>query len=185
MTAEKHDLREWVETYAADLVGWAAFKLSDEELARDIVQDTFLVAAEKIGDFKGKSSPRTWLFAILNHKIIEIYRKKARTPIPADEEILTASFGGDGMWDTSKRPQPWDTNDPNLLDDEDFRAVLKKCMEALPAKWNACMKMKYLLNKNGDEICQELGITPTNFWQMMHRAKLNLRECIDRNWFQY
>jgi RNA polymerase sigma-70 factor (ECF subfamily) len=38
------------------------------------------------------------------------------------------------------------------------------------------------MGKKGEEICQELGITPTNFWQIMHRAKLQLRECIENNW---
>jgi DNA-directed RNA polymerase specialized sigma24 family protein len=40
------------------------------------------------------------------------------------------------------------------------------------------------MNKNGDEICQELDITPTNFWQIVHRAKLQLRNCVKENWFE-
>ena len=55
-------------------------------------------------------------------------------------------------------------------------------MNALPEKWNAAMKLKYLTEKNGENICQELGITTSNFWQIVHRAKLQLRDCIDKNW---
>jgi RNA polymerase sigma-70 factor (ECF subfamily) len=40
------------------------------------------------------------------------------------------------------------------------------------------------MDKKTEEICQELGISTTNYWQMMHRAKLQLRECIDENWFK-
>lgn len=56
-------------------------------------------------------------------------------------------------------------------------------MDNLPEQWNACVKLKYLMQKKGEEICQELDITPTNFWQIMHRAKLNLRDCVETNWF--
>ena len=39
-------------------------------------------------------------------------------------------------------------------------------------------------SKKGEEICEELGVSPTNFWQIIHRAKLQLRECVDTNWFK-
>ena len=183
MSKQKHDLSEWVELYTSELFSWALHKLSDEELAKDLIQDTFVAAAEKIQDFRGDSAPKTWLFSILNYKIIDVYRKKAKLPVTTNTSIFTDFFDEDGSWLKTKRPQPWHDDDPHLLDDHDFQLVLKKCMDALPEKWNSCMKFKYLMNKPGDEICQELDISPTNFWQIMHRAKLNLRDCIDKNWF--
>jgi RNA polymerase sigma-70 factor (TIGR02943 family) len=183
MTAKKYDLSEWVETYAQDMFRWALFKLSDEELAKDIVQDTFLAAAEKLDGFEGKSTPKTWLFSILNFKIIDLYRKRAKSPDTVRQSFMDF-FDEDGDWFVNRRPKAWDHEETNLLDDHDFQLVLKKCLEALPEKWNACVKLKYFLDKSGEDICQELEITPTNFWQIMHRTKLNLRECIDGNWFQ-
>ena len=55
-------------------------------------------------------------------------------------------------------------------------------MDALPEKWSTSVKLKYLSGKKGELICKELGITPTNFWQTIHRAKLKLRDCIENNW---
>ena len=37
---------------------------------------------------------------------------------------------------------------------------------------------------DSDEICKELQITSSNYWVLMHRAKLQLRECMDLNWFK-
>jgi DNA-directed RNA polymerase specialized sigma24 family protein len=34
-----------------------------------------------------------------------------------------------------------------------------------------------------DEICKVLDITPTNYWVILHRARLKLRECLEKNWF--
>ena len=41
---------------------------------------------------------------------------------------------------------------------------------------------KYLTDKNADEICQELEITLSNYWQVVHRAKLLLKKCLEMKW---
>ena len=172
-----------VNQFTDDLLSWASYKVSDTELAKDLVQDTFLAATEKIASFKGESSPKTWLFSILNYKIIDHYRAKIKRPLKLETQTFSNFFSDDGEWRPDKKPQDWHNDEKHLLDDADFQSILKECMDALPEKWNTCVKLKYLMNKNGEEICQELGIAPTNFWQIMHRAKLNLRDCVESNWF--
>lgn len=48
MGKEKHPIHEWGETYTEDMFHWAFHKVSHQELAQDLVQDTFLAATEKI-----------------------------------------------------------------------------------------------------------------------------------------
>ena len=179
----QYNLTEWVDTYTDDLFSWALYKVSNDEVASDLVQDTFLAAAEKIDSFKGDSTPKTWLFSILNFKIIDHYRKKVKEPIKMEEDALLSFFNKDNEWKKDKMPNDWNAEDQHLLDNNEFQRILKKCMDALPEKWSISMKLKYLSGKNGEEICQELDITNTNFWQIIHRARLNLRECIETNWF--
>ncbi|MGC9375130.1 MAG: sigma factor-like helix-turn-helix DNA-binding protein [Bacteroidales bacterium] len=62
---------------------------------------------------------------------------------------------------------------------------MQKCLDALPAQWNTCVKLKYLMNKKSEEICQELDINPSNYWQIIHRAKVQLRDCVETKWFQF
>jgi RNA polymerase sigma-70 factor (ECF subfamily) len=176
------NLTEWVENYTSDLYSWALHKVSDPELASDLVQDTFLAAAEKIDGFKEESTPKTWLFSILNHKIIDYYRKKVKQPVKVDNQVFSTFFDEGGSWKNEKRPQNW-AEEPHLLDDDEFQEVLKQCLDALPETWNTCVKLKYLSEKKGEEICQELNISTTNYWQIIHRAKLQLRDCIEQNWF--
>lgn len=183
MAFEKRDLAKWVEEYTDELYSWALYKISDDELAKDLVQDTFLAAAEKVSEFKGESSPKTWLFSILNYKIIDIYRKKVNKTELREPSGLADFFDEDGSWQIEKMPKDWHDHEENLLDNAEFEYVLKECLEALPEKWNTCVRLKYLTEKNGDEICQEVGISSTNFWQIIHRAKLQLRDCVETNWF--
>ena len=184
MTSNTANLSLWVEKYTEDLYKWAFHKLSNAELARDFVQDTFLAAAEKSDTFEGKSSPKTWLFSILNHKIIDYYRKKVNQPVSMENQSFLNFFDDNESWNKNKKPHQWkNESDSHLLDDEEFRTVLKECLNALPEQWNICVKLKYLMEKKGEEICQELDITPSNFWQIIHRAKLKLRDCIENNWY--
>ncbi len=184
MTIKKDELSAWVEEYTSELYSWAYHKVSNDVLAADLVQDTFLAAAEKIASFKGDSSPKTWLFSILNHKIIDHYRKKVNRIETWEEQSFSGFFDAGGSWVETHKPKHWDEEDEkHLLDNDEFQQVLEKCMDALPEKWSACVKLKYLTEKNGDEICQELNITPSNFWQIVHRAKLQLRDCVEKNWY--
>ncbi|HAM99207.1 MAG TPA: RNA polymerase subunit sigma [Marinilabiliales bacterium] len=177
-------LTEWVNAYTSELYSWAQHKVSDIELAKDLVQDTFLAASEKMVAFQGDSSPKTWLFAILNHKIIDVYRTKVQKTVNFENESFSNFFDQYGGWKQEKRPESWDEENGNLLDDIEFQLILKKCLDVLPEKWSTCVKLKYLSGKNGDEICQELDIATTNYWQIIHRAKLQLRDCVDKNWFK-
>ena len=97
-------LSEWVETYATELFNWAYFKVSNPDQAKDLVQDTFMAAAEKIESFKAESSPKTWLFSILNHKIVDYYRKKVNQPQSLENQSFSNFFNSDGDWRSDKKP---------------------------------------------------------------------------------
>ena len=182
---ENKNFINWVNEFTNELYKWAYHKTSSVEIAEDLVQETFLAAAEKLSAFKGDSSAKTWLFSILNHKIIDYYRKKVNQPINLENNTLTNFFSEDGSWRQDKSPKDWNEDDGHLLDNIDFQQILKICLDPLPEKWSTCVKLKYLSEKNGEEICQDLGLSTTNFWQIVHRAKLQLRNCINDKWFEY
>ncbi|MBS3776794.1 MAG: sigma-70 family RNA polymerase sigma factor [Bacteroidales bacterium] len=180
----QQDLSEWVESFTGELFARAYYKVSDPELAKDLVQETFLAASENYSTFKGKSSPKTWLFSILNNKIVDHYRKKVKQPVNTDDQILADFFDENKEWKHAHRPKDWKENQKNLLDDDEFLEVLNKCLDELPSNWNTCVKLKYLTQKKGKEICQELNISQSNYWQIIHRSKIQLRDCIEKNWFK-
>ena len=128
MQAEEKSLTYWVDSFTEDLFSWAFQKVSDVELAKDLVQDTFLAAAEKIDSFKGDSSPKTWLLSILNHKIIDFYRKKGNKHISLDNPSFTNFFTADGSWHSNKQPGDWEEEVQHILDNTDFQKVLQKCI---------------------------------------------------------
>ena len=60
---------------------------------------------------------------------------------------------------------------------------LLHCMSILPEKWRAVFSLRVVDELDTETVCKELDITSSNLWVILHRAKLQLRECVERNWF--
>ena len=179
------ELSEWVRLYTNEMFAWAYQKTADQELSEDLVQDTFLAASERINSFKNKSEPKTWLFGILKNKIADHYRKSLRqnkTSLFTPEQLSTF-FGSDDRWHISTRPVVWAGEPEHLLDVPDFNRIFDGCIENLPKAMHACIRLKFIEEKKGQQICEELGFTSTNYWQLIRRAKLQLRACLEQGWF--
>ncbi|MBI1221240.1 MAG: sigma-70 family RNA polymerase sigma factor [Bacteroidetes bacterium] len=180
-------LEDWIMQYSDHLYSWASYRLNDPELAKDLVQDTFIAAYQSFDRFEGRSSEKTWLTSILNNKIRDYFRKNKHQIFSLNEQSgernLDEYFDSTGAWKPEYRPSLLD-EDQALLDVPEFRAILYGCLDALSDRFRKVMVGKFLDTKDSTELCQELGISASNFWQILHRAKLQLRNCLDTNWFK-
>src|ERR1700688_4711790 len=177
------DPHKWVNAHADYLYSFAISRINDEEQARDLVQDTFLAALEKVNNFEGKSSERTWLTAILKNKIIDVYRKKSSglkiTDVKEAEQEQRDFFDEDtGHWIFEHGPKEFGIEDKDHIVNKEFEQILQKCLQKLPVLWKAVFTMKHIEDEPTDTICTELKVTASNFWVIIHRAKLNLRACL-------
>lgn len=180
MTPNPHD---WLQQHGDYLYRFALARLRDPHQAEDVVQET-LLAAIKTASFAEQSSPRTWLTGILKHKIIDLMRKQAReTPVSnllADEDASMDEFFDDtGHW--AEKPQAWSIPQ-DALQQKQFLAVLQRCMARLPQKLATIFTMRDVDDMDNEEICKALGITATNAWVMLYRARMGLRKCLELHW---
>ena len=174
---DKRAFQEWVHAHTGDLLRYAKSRVREEDVAEDLVQLAFIAAWEGRKKFAQQSSPRTWLFSILKNKIADHWRKAYRDPVVHGlEPVDAAFFTGDDRWAPGHIPVEWGLDGPDQ--EEQMQRFLADCLQQLPTHWRAAVEMKYLKEKNAEAICQELGITATNYWQQVHRAKVQLRECI-------
>lgn len=179
---------QWVAAHADYLYGFAITRLNDEEQAKDLVQETFLAALQRVPCFEGKSSERTWLTAILKNKIIDVYRKKSSglknitVQETAEEEQNDYFDPNDGHWTSSGGPKEFGIEDKDNLVSKEFEKILKMCLQKLPALWMSVFTMKHIDEESTETICSELKVSAGNFWVIIHRAKVNLRACLQKNW---
>lgn len=176
--------RQWANVYADYLYTFARKRIWDDDLARDLVQDTFLAALERMEKFEGRSSERTWLTAILKHKIMDVYRKKSslKSVVNASVDVNDLEFFEEnGHWKEAFKPKNFGLEQQDLLERKEFNAILKICMEKLPGLWLAVFSLKFIDDEKSEVICNGLKITAANYWVIIHRAKLNLRACLQNN----
>lgn len=183
--ADPDDLRKQIEQQRAYLVRYATLQLRDPDAVQDVVQETLLAALAGAANFAGRSNLRTWLTGILKHKIVDAIRRQSReTAVSGDTEgdgsEFDALFEANGHW--VAHPEAWSNPDASL-DQKQFFAALEECLKKLPKKTAQVFMMREHLGSETEEICKEMAVTPTHCWVLLHRARMSLQLCLDRNWF--
>ena len=178
-------IAELFRNYSDYLYNYAITRVNDTHFAEDLVQETFISALKGYDSFQSKSKESTWLIAILKNKIIDHYRKKSKLYFQEslDEmQIMDDFFNRKGSWQTDQRPSKGDMDTDKAIEQQEFYEILQQCLIRLNDIQRMTFVMKHLDDEDTDEICKELGITATNYWVIIHRAKLQLRKCMETNW---
>ena len=183
---EAGDVERQLAALQPSLLAFARLQLRNETWAEDAVSETLVAALEGAGKFAAQSQLKTWVVGILKHKIIDQFRR-ARREVSADAEVEAAgaeSFDELFAPDGHRTSMPLDWGDPErTLEQTQFFDVLQACVDHLPAALARIFMMREWLDYETSEICKELGITSTNCFVMLYRARMRLRECLEMNWF--
>jgi len=184
------DPAAWLTEHGDYLYRYALLKLRDGAAAEDMVQETLLAALSAWERFSGQSSVRTWLTGILKHKILDLFRSRAKEPqyTPASDDSVAelaaleqALFDATGHWISP--PQAW--ADPEAcLDQQRFWEAFMRCLEGLAPLHARVFHLREMEGYGTEEICNELDISSTNCWVVLHRARLGLQDCLKTN-FEY
>jgi RNA polymerase sigma-70 factor (TIGR02943 family) len=171
----------WVDQYGDALFHFALARVSNREVAEDLVQETFLAAVKSQDRFKGQSSEKTWLFAILKHKVIDHYRQSK--PIVHTQgglrelEDMDTFFNANGSWHI--RPQNWRADPGKSQAVREALDHFYQCLADLPQKTADVFVHREIDGLNTKEICKQLDITPANCWVILYRARVLLRTCLE------
>jgi len=181
---------EEIEGHRPYLVRFALAKLRDAHLAEEAVQECLLAALENAATFRGGSSLRTWLTSILRFKVIDLQRKavseRERFVEPKGgedfdgEAWLDALFDETGHW--KEKPASWE-NPEAALEQKRFWAAFESCLDKLPGAAGRVFFKREVLGEDTEAICKAESISPSNCWVILHRARIGLRSCLERNWF--
>jgi RNA polymerase sigma-70 factor (ECF subfamily) len=183
----KIDSSLWVERYADRMYRFALARVRNADAAEEIVQAAFLAALQSQGSFAGQSSEKTWLFGILKHKIMDYFRelKKRQSLDLAAEDVSDShenAYNRDGTWKTP--PGDWGLDPEKAAENKQLAAALLRCMEELSDKLRRILILREVDGRDTDEICKDLGIQPTNLWVILHRARSQMRKCLEIRWFK-
>ncbi|MFP5384007.1 MAG: RNA polymerase factor sigma-70 [Gammaproteobacteria bacterium] len=179
----------FLEELRLQMVKFATIQIGDPDLAEDAVQDALVLALRNAGSFGGRSALKTWVFAILKNRIIDLIRQRNRlvtasSLLRMDDEgdALPDVFDQKGFWKPEERPVTWGAPEAAVHDDHFWR-VFEACLDNLPPKQARVFMMREFVELESGEICTALDISTSNLHVMLHRARLRLRECLENRWF--
>lgn len=175
----------WVDNYADYLYSYALYRVADVETAEDLVQETFAAALKGRKGYRGESSEKTWLTSILRNKILDLFRKRYRegTRQLEDPDRFPADQYFDNHDNWSVKPQKWQLNPYSSLETSEFMEIIHACLETLSPTQADAFRLREFDQADTEEICKVLNISATNFWVLMHRARLFMRRCLEVKWF--
>lgn len=180
----------WVKAFGDYLFSYALLKVGNREAAEDLVQETFFSAVKAKDSFHGESSEKTWLVAILKNKIIDHYRKtdvlkNATEYLAETDEGFSEHFfeRANGHWQRGAVPQLWGESADSVMNNAEFNVVVQACIRKMPSRLVPVFVAKFLEDEDAEQICKVHKISSSNYWVIIHRAKLLMRSCLERNWF--
>ena len=180
----------WLDQHGDYLYRYALMRVRDAAVAEDILQETLLAAFSSSQTHAGRSSERTWLVAIMKHKVVDYFRRVARmTQIQLtidDEESESFENSGPwrGHWREDQAPMSWAFDAAAVVESREFWETFERCLSHLPQQIAIAFTLREIDGLSANEICEILQITPNNLWVILHRGRVKLRRLLEAEWFQ-
>jgi len=144
---------KWLEEHGDALFKFAMLRVRNNHLAEDLVQETLIKGIKAFDKFRGDASVRTWLFQILRNEISSYFRSAKRS---ANKEISASD-----ALDMGDLLHP-------LVSNNNFQSLVVRLANP---------------DEKIDKLCNQLGISASNFSVRLFRVRLMLRKCLESNWF--
>jgi RNA polymerase sigma-70 factor (ECF subfamily) len=148
------------------------------EDACDIVQDTFIAAWQKIGDFRGEAKLSTWLTAIVVN-LSRNRRQQNRQRELREAYSLDAPLPGG---DRENLPDPPSGSRSALeqMEEAELRSFLNRCIEALPPEFREVMVLRDMQELSCDEVASALKLREGTVKSRLFRARNAVKECLKK-----
>jgi RNA polymerase sigma-70 factor, ECF subfamily len=185
------DPTDWLGEHGDYLYRYALVRVRDTAAAEDLLQETLLAAMGSYQAHEGRSSERTWLIGIMKHKVVDYFRRLARTPEfqmsieDCCDDLDWFESGGvwRGHWRDDQAPVSWPVDAVKLLESREFWVTFDRCLARLSPQIAIAFTLREIDGLSTEEICEVLDVTPNNLGVMLHRGRAKLRHFLESEWF--
>jgi RNA polymerase sigma-70 factor, ECF subfamily len=183
-----------VDRYHGAMIRFARGFVRDQAVAEEVAQDAWLGVLNGLADFAGRSSLKSWIFAIVANKAKTRAGKEARS-IPfsamAAREVSGAEsavdpgrfLGPDAQWPGhwARPPQSWGDRPEERLLGQEMMQQLTRILEGLPPAQRMVITLRDVEGHDAKSVCNILGVTETNMRVLLHRARSRVRGQLERS----
>jgi RNA polymerase sigma-70 factor (ECF subfamily) len=151
-------------------------------IAEDVVQDTWIAVLGRIDLFEGRGSLAAWIYTILINKARSRARREGRTVLFDDHgsaDGLTDAFDGNGHW--REMPELWENLTPERhVEGRSILQHVEDVIETLPPMQRAVLILRGQQDLDPSEVSALLDISESNMRVLLHRARVTIRNALDR-----
>jgi RNA polymerase sigma-70 factor (ECF subfamily) len=161
---------QMIARYSRGLGFLLARKCHDAERARDLLQDTFCIALEKLRttDLDNPERLAGYLRGIAVRVALNAGRRRKREPLPIDDEQIKAM------------PDPLESQ-YREIDDAQRAGAVRELLDALPVERDRELLLRYYVyDQDKEEVCDALGLESLHFNRVIYRAKQRFRAILER-----
>ena len=182
IAAERTAFETVYRRHNGSMVRVASAILRNRASAEEIAQETWMAVLRKIGGFEGRSSLAGWIFTILTNKAKTRAKRDGRSvslDTSATDDSIDDAFDGRGRW--KDMPELWDEITPDrVVNGRQILSHVSDAIEQLPPAQRAVLILRGQQELDAAEVCDILGLTEGNVRVLLHRARLSLRQALDR-----
>ncbi|WP_026498051.1 RNA polymerase sigma factor [Butyrivibrio sp. WCD2001] len=146
--------------------------VKNEEIAKDVLQETYTEIYKSIGQLKNPKDFLSWASTIANRKAFALLKKKNRDILVLeDANESDCDFFDDLPDDENIIPE-------NIIDNREKIMMIREMIDGLTDVQRACLIGFYYNGQKQDEIAEELGIPVNTVKSHLNRAKAKIKEAV-------
>jgi RNA polymerase sigma-70 factor (ECF subfamily) len=187
--ADEAAFAQLVDQHAASMLRVARGYVPSREIAEEVVQETWIALLKGIDNFEGRSSLRTWLFAVM----INIAKARGVRERRDADAAIAAYTGGTvdparfrnaddpypGHWKQGDEPAPFpETPEGSALGNE-LVDVARRELDKLPERQRIVVTLRDMLGFDSSEVCDLLDISIANQRVLLHRGRAAVRQVLE------
>ena len=140
-------------------------------LAEDLTEDTFVKLIARQPRFSGKSTFKTWLYAIGRNVALDFLRKNAKLPTVSAEEAMTL------IADEADVARQYLCSERKLQ--------VHKALKQLNDEYRQVLVLVYFEDFQNDQVASIMGKSKKQIENLVYRAKLSLKSKLEKEGFVY
>jgi RNA polymerase sigma-70 factor (ECF subfamily) len=149
--------------------------VKDDGEAEDVVQECYVRAFTRLGEFRGESRLSTWLTRIVINEACGRLRRRRRT---TDLESIEATHAMDA--DIIPFPLAPQLDPERSTAQREIQQILEQAIDALPEPFRVVLVARLVEEMSIEQTAELLGLRPETVKTRLHRARKLLRDHLER-----
>jgi RNA polymerase sigma-70 factor (ECF subfamily) len=179
ISRDDSDLERAIREHGPAMLAVARRLLSNEDDARECVQDAYLRAFAKADLFEGRSTFRTWLHRIVVNAALGILRSRKQRKTQTIDGLLP-EFDANGcriepMWQFTESLE-------QMLEREETRVAVHQAIDALPDIYRIVLVLRDIEEYSTEEVSNLLETNIAVVKTRLHRARAALKKQLEPQW---